>query len=125
MYISIHSLHQRLLNLSSYIGLDWKCCCTAIFRSLHRCSVEFKSGIRLGLLITFTECSRSDSFVILDVCLGLSKFQSALVIMKDVSVYCIFPLYWFSGLPVPAARQHPHNMILLLLCFTIGMVEAR
>ncbi len=43
---------------------------TAIFRSLQRCSIGFKSGLWLGHSRTVTELLWSHSFVILAVCLG-------------------------------------------------------
>ncbi len=47
--------HSSLQDLSSSIRLDGKRRCTAIFRSLQRCSIGFKSGLWLGHSRTFTE----------------------------------------------------------------------
>ncbi len=62
--------HSSLQILSSSFRLDGDRQWTAIFRSLQRCSIEFKSGLWLGHSRTFTELSRSHSCVILAVCLG-------------------------------------------------------
>jgi hypothetical protein len=85
--------------------LDEGYCCTAIFRSLQRCSIRFKSGIWLGHSRTFRDLSRSHSYVVLAVCLGLLscwkvnlrpslEVPSALeqVLIKDLSVLCSFNL---------------------------------
>ncbi|CDQ98281.1 unnamed protein product, partial [Oncorhynchus mykiss] len=50
--------------------LDGECHCTAIFRSLQRCSIGIKSGLWLGNSRTFRDLSRSRSCVVLAVCLG-------------------------------------------------------
>ncbi len=62
--------HSSLQILSSSVRLDGKCWWTAIFRSLQRCSIGFKSGLWLGHSRTVTELLWSHSFVILAVCLG-------------------------------------------------------
>ena len=46
-------------------------CCTAMLRSLQRCSIGFKSGLWLGHSRTFRDLSQSHSCVVLAVCLGL------------------------------------------------------
>jgi hypothetical protein len=45
--------------------------CTAIFWSLQRSSIGFKSGLWLAHSRTFRDLSRSHSCVVLAVCLGL------------------------------------------------------
>ncbi len=62
--------HSSLQILSSSVRLDGKHWWTAIFRSLQRCSIGFKSGLWLGHSRTVTELLWSHSFVILAVCLG-------------------------------------------------------
>ncbi len=52
------------------VRLDGKRWWTAIFRSLQRCWIGFKSGLWLGHSRTVTELLWSHSFVILAVCLG-------------------------------------------------------
>ncbi len=61
--------HSSLQILSSSVRLDGKRWWTAIFRSLQRCSIGFKSGLWLGHSRTVTELLWSHSFVILAVCL--------------------------------------------------------
>uniref|UniRef100_A0A8K9V2L4 PX domain-containing protein n=1 Tax=Oncorhynchus mykiss TaxID=8022 RepID=A0A8K9V2L4_ONCMY len=56
--------------LSSFVRLDGECHCTAIFRSLQRCSIRFRSGLWLGHSRTFRDLSRSHPCVVLAVCLG-------------------------------------------------------
>jgi len=62
--------HFSLQILSSSVRLDGKRWWTAIFRSLQRCSIGFKSGLWLGHSRTATEFMWSHSFVVLAVCLG-------------------------------------------------------
>ncbi len=62
--------HSSLQILSSSVRLDGKRWWTAIFRSLQRSSIGFKSGLWLGHSRTVTELLWSHSFIILAVCLG-------------------------------------------------------
>ncbi len=62
--------HSSLQILSSSVRLDGDLRWTAIFRSLQRCSIGFKSGLWLGHSRTFTELSSSHSCVALAVYLG-------------------------------------------------------
>ena len=59
-----------LLCRSSQALSGWECRCTAIFRSLQRCLIEFKSGLWLGHSRTFRDLSRSHSCVVLSVYSG-------------------------------------------------------
>ncbi len=59
--------HSSLQILPSSVRLDGKRWWTAIFRSLQRCSIGFKSGLWLGHSRTVTELLWSHSFVILAV----------------------------------------------------------
>ncbi len=133
------SSHSSLQDLSSSIRSDGERRCTAIFRSLQRCSIGFKSGLWLGHSRTFTELSCSHSFVILAVCLGsLSCWKMNLHpslrsralwsrFSSRMSLYIaafIFPSI-LTSLPVPAAEKHPHSMMLPRPCSTVGMVLAR
>ena len=63
--------HSSLQILSSSVKLDGEYCCTAIFRSLQRYLIWFKSGLLLGHSWTFRDLSQSHSWVVLAVCLGL------------------------------------------------------
>ena len=130
--------HSSLQHLSSSIRLDGKRRCTAIFRSLQRCSIGFKSGLWLGHSSTFTELSWSHSFDILPVSLGplscwkmnrhpslrsralWSRFSSRMSLYIAVFIF----LYILTSLPVPATKKHPHSMMLPPPCFTVGMVLA-
>ena len=62
--------HSSLQILSTSVSLDAERRCTAIFRSLQRCSIGFKSGLWLGHSRTFKDLSRSHSCVVLAVYLG-------------------------------------------------------
>ena len=92
--------HSSLQILSSSVRLDGEYHCTAIFRSLQRCSIGFKSQLWLGHSRTLRNLSRSHSCVVLAVCLGSlnlrpqSEVLSALeqVFIKDLSVLCSFHL---------------------------------
>ncbi len=118
--------HSSLQILSSSVRLDGKRWWTAIFRSLQRCSIGFKSGLWLGHSRTVTELLWSHSFVILAVCLGsLSCWKVNLRpslrswalwrrFSSRISLYLaafIFPSIATSR-PVPAAEKHPHSMML-------------
>jgi hypothetical protein len=61
--------YSSLQILSSFVRLDGECHCTAIFRSLQRCSMGFKSGLWLGHSGHW-DLSQSHSCVVLAVCLG-------------------------------------------------------
>ncbi len=115
------SCHSSLQILSSSVRLDGKRWWTAIFRSLQRCSIGFKSGLWLGHSRTVTELLWSHSFVILAVCLGsLSCWKVNLRpslrswalwrrFSSRISLYLaafIFPSIATSR-PVPAAEKHP------------------
>ena len=50
--------------------VGWECRCTAIFRSLQRCSIGFKYGFWLGHSRTFRDLSQRHYCVALAVCLG-------------------------------------------------------
>ena len=63
--------HSPLQSLSRSVRLDGERRCTAIFRSLQRCSIWFKSGLWLGHSRTCRDLSRSHSCVGLAGCLGL------------------------------------------------------
>uniref|UniRef100_A0A8C7WGR9 C2H2-type domain-containing protein n=1 Tax=Oncorhynchus mykiss TaxID=8022 RepID=A0A8C7WGR9_ONCMY len=64
--------HFSLQILSYSVRLDGERRCTAIFRSLQRCSIGFKSGLWLGHSRIFRDLSQSHSCVVLAVCLGPS-----------------------------------------------------
>ena len=94
--------HSSLQNLSISVRLDGERRCTAIFRSLQRCSIGFRSGLWLGHSRTFRDLSRSH---LCAVCLGLlscwkvnlrtqSEVLSTLVqvFIKDLSVLCYIHL---------------------------------
>ena len=135
LFISLS--HSSLQILSSSVRLDGEHRCTAIFRSLQKCLIGFKSGLWLGHSRTFRNLSLSYSCVVLAVCLGLlscwkvnlhpslrswtlwSRFSSR------ISLYIapfIFPSI-LTSLHVPAAEKHPHSMILRPPCFSVGMVS--
>ncbi len=131
--------HSSLQILSSSVRLDGKRWWTAIFRSLQRCSIGFKSGLWLGHSRTVTELLWSHSFVILAVCLGsLSCWKVNLRpslrswalwrrFSSRISLYLaafIFPSIATSR-PVPAAEKHLHSMMLPPPCFTVGAVLDR
>ncbi len=107
--------HSSLQDLSSSIRLDGKRRCTAIFRSLHRCSIGFKSGLWLGHSRTLTEFVLYPLLCYIGCVLRVvvlleaepspqSEVQSALehVFIKDIDIAAfIFPSI-LTSLPVPA-----------------------
>ncbi len=119
--------HSSLQILSSSVRLDGKRWWTAIFRSLQRCSIGFKSGLWLGHSRTVTELLWSHSFVILAVCLGSLSWALWRRFSSRIFLYLaafIFPSIATSR-PVPAAEKHPHSMMLPPPCFTVGTVLDR
>ena len=62
--------HSIIKILSSSVRLEEERHCTAIFKSLQRCSIGFKSGLWLGHSSTFRDLSQSHSCVVLAVRLG-------------------------------------------------------
>ncbi len=113
--------HSSLQILSTSVRLDGKRWWTAIFRSLQRCSIGFKSGLILAVCLGSLSCWK----VYLRPSLrswGLwRRFSSR------ISLYLaafIFPSIATSR-PVPAAEKHPHSMMLPPPCFTVGTVLDR
>ncbi len=136
--ILCHSSLQILL--SSSVRLDGKRWWTAIFRSLQRCSIGFKSGLWLGHSRTVTELLWSHSFVILAVCLGsLScwkvKPSASLrswatlekVFVQDIPVLgrIHLPLNCNQSVLSLQLKNTPHSMMLPPPCFTVGTVLDR
>ncbi len=126
--------HSSLQILSSSVRLDGKRWWTAIFRSLQRCSIGFKSGLWLGHSRTVTELLWSHSFVILAVCLGsLScwkvnlrpSLRSWALWRRFSSRISLYLPSIATSRPVPAAEKHPHSMMLPPPCFTVGTVLDR
>ena len=124
-----------LCRSSQAVRLDGEHRCTAIFRSLQRCSIRFKSGLWLLHSRTFRDLSRSHSCIVLAVCLGLlscwkvnhpslrcwalrSRFSSRLPLYFAPFIFSSI----LSSLPVPAAEKYLHSMMLPSPCSTVGMV---
>ena len=60
IYISIETLYPFFsADPRNSVRLDGERCCTAIFRSLQRCSNGFKSGLWLGHSWSFRDMSRN------------------------------------------------------------------
>ena len=121
--------HSSLQVLSSSVRLDEDRCCTAIFRSLQRCLIGFKSGIWLGHSRTFRNLSRSHSCIVLAVSCWKVNVHPSLRswafwsrFSSRISLY--FALFIFASIlinhPVPVAEKHSHSMILPPPCFTAG-----
>ena len=91
--------------LSSFVRLDGKCRCTAIFRSLQRCSISYLGCVlRVIVLLEGEPSSQSDV---------LSRISTTISLFFALF---IFPSI-LTSLPVPAAEKHPHSMMLLPPCF--------
>merc|ERR1712002_444701 len=127
----IWGFSSSLQIFSSSVRLHGDCRWTAIFRSLQRCWIGFKSGLWLGHSRTFTELSLSHSCIVLAVLRVIvllegepsaqSEVLSALdqVFIKNISVLCSVQLS-LNPLPVPATEKHHHSMKLPPPCFTVG-----
>ena len=118
--------HSSLQILSSSVRLDGERWWTAIFRSLQRCSIGFRSGLWLGQSRMVTELFRSHSFVILAY-FSLRSRALWKRFSSRISLYLaafIFPSIATSR-PVPAAEKHPRSMMLPPPCFTVGIVLGR
>ncbi len=130
--------HSSLQILSSSVRLDWERRWTAIFRSLQRCSIGFKSGLWLGPSRTFKVLPLSHHCVALAVCLGsLSCWKVnlqpslrswALWNWFSLRISLYFDPFSFpstlTNLPVPATEKQPHSMRLLPAHFTLGWYSA-
>ena len=128
--------HSSLQICSSSVKLDGECRWTAIFKSFHRFSMGFMSGLWLGHSRTFTFLFWSHSSVALAVCLGsLScwnvnprrSLRSFALWSRFSSRICLYlaPFivpFILASLPVPAAEKHPHSMMPPPPCFMVGMV---
>ena len=126
--------HSYLQSLSSSVRLDGERRCTAFFRSLQRCLIEFKSGLWLGHSRTFKDLSRYNSCIVLAVyfeSLSCWKVKWALSLrswalwsrfsLRSALYFASFILI-LTSLSVPAAERHPHSMMLPPPCFTVGLV---
>ncbi len=99
------------------------------------CSIGFKSRLWLHHSRTFTELSRSHSFVILAVCLGLfscwkvnflPSLRFRIIIINAISIFWCTELFFYSDeTPVPATEKLPHSMRLFPAHFTFGIVLCR
>ena len=125
--------HSSLQILSSSVRLDGECCCTAIFRSLQRCSIRFKSGLWLGHENDIQRLVPKPLLHCLDCVLrvvvlleGEPSPQSEVLSRFSSRISLYFALFIFASiltsLPVPAAEKHPHSMMLPPPCCTVGMV---
>ncbi len=90
----------------------------SVFRSLQSCSVAFKSGLWLGHSRTFTELSRSHSFVVLAVCLGLLscwkvnllpslRFWIIIIIINAISINTLMLSQYFGALSFSSTLMSP------------------
>ena len=100
--------HSSLQILTSPVRLDRESRCTAIFRSLQRCLIGFKSGLWLSHSRTFRDLSQSHSCIVLAVCLGLlSRLRSWALwsrFSSKISLYFalfIFPQSWLVSQSLP------------------------
>ena len=128
--------HSSLQNSSSSARLDGECLWTAIFKSCHRCSMGFRSGLWLGHSYTWIFFDLNHSIVALAVCLGslscwkVNLFPSLKSFAASHRFSCRIALYLapsilpstLTSFPVPAEEKHPHSMRLPPPCFTVGMV---
>ncbi len=130
--------HSSLQILSSSVRLDGKRWWTAIFRSLQRCSIGFKSGLWLG----HQEQSRS---VVKPLLRYFSCVLRVIVLLEGKpSAQSEGPEHsgegFRPGYPVlgrihlsldcnqsscPCSWKHPHSMMLPPPCFTVGTVLDR
>ncbi len=123
------SLHKR----SKSVRLRGHGLCTALFRSPHRCSIGFRSGLWLGHSKTLIFFWWSHAFVDLDVCFGsLScwkvNFLFIFSFLTDAWRFCA-KIAWYLELfiipstltkaPVPAEEKQPQSMMLPPPCFTV------
>ncbi len=107
----------------------------SVFRSIQSCSIGFKSRLWLHHSRTFTELSRSHSFVILAVCLGLfscwkvnflPSLRFRIIIINAISIFWCTELFFYPDeTPVPVTEKQPHSMRLFPAHFTFGIVLCR
>ena len=108
--------HSSLQILSN---LDREHRCTAIFRSLQRCSI----GIKSGPLKNIQRLVPKPLMCCLGVCLGFLSCwkvnlppQSEVLSRFSSRIFLYFAPFIFpsilTSLPVPAIEKHPHNLML-------------
>ena len=113
---SLAHLYSSLQNLSSSVMLDGARWCTAIFKSLQRCSIGFKSGLWLGYSRTFTDMPGKRLLYCLGCVLRFifllegkpspkSKVLNALEQVFHQGSLCTWLCSPFPCLPVPAAEK--------------------
>lgn len=128
--------HSSLQKRSKSFLLQGHLLCTALFRSPHRCSIWFSSGLWLGHSKTLIFFRWSHAFVDLNVCFSLLscwkvKFLFIFSFLTEAWRFCakidcylelfIIPSTLTKAL-VPAEEKQPQSMMLPPPCFTVGMV---
>ncbi len=127
--------HSSLQKCSKSVRLQGHLLCIALFRSPHRFSVGFRSGLWLGHSKTSIYFWRSHSFVDLDVCFGLllcwkMKFLFIFSFLAEAWRFCA-NIDWYLELfiihPVLGnITVAPYFLQLMMTVFTVfhGMSNA-
>ena len=127
--------HSSLQNSSSSVRLDGERLWTAVFRSCHRFSIGFRSGLWLGhsnticfvlnpsivalaLWLASLSCWKVNLRPSLKSYVDSNRFSSKISLYLAPS---IFPST-LTIFPVPAEEKHPQSMMLLPPYLTVGMV---
>ena len=131
--------HYSRENRSSSAKFDGDRWWTAIFKSCHKCSIAFKSGLSLGplkniyfLLIQPLQCSFSFVLQIIVLLKFVSPTQFQIhgwikqIFIKDSPLLCtVHCPFYPDKLASPADEKQPHNMIPPQPCLTVRMVLTR
>ncbi len=127
--------HSSLQKRSKSVRLRGHLLCTALFRSPHRFSIGFRSGLWLGHSKTYHLLVKP-FFVDLDVCFGLllcwkMTFLFSFSFLAEAWRFCA-NIDWYlerfiipstlTKAPVPAEEKQPQSVMLPPPCITVGMV---
>ncbi len=123
--------HSSMMKSRSWWMLESLRSSTFRLRMLHRCSIGFRSGDMLGQSITFTLRFFSKAVVVLEVCLGLLCWNTALqpdLWMEGIMLCFSMSQYMLTFIvpsmncssPVLAALMQPQTMTLPPPCLTVG-----
>ena len=128
--------HSSLAKASSWVRLVGFLAITLVFKSRHKFSIGFRSGLWLGHSRTLTSLSLNHFFTALAVCFGslscwyfqlwpswgfsADSFTFLSMILMQSS-FLMIP-WTLTRFPVPLEEKHPHSIMFPPPCLTVGTV---